>query len=154
MIWQNSLNFRNQLNINLIFCWVFACIALILSFLYEYIWNIIPCTLCKIQRVPFIFILLFLPFSLAKFSKNITIKIIALNFLISTLIAGFHFLIQMHIISDSCAIPNINTLEDFEKILSNINSCSKISWSLLGLPISFFNTVISMFFCISLVFRK
>lgn len=128
----------------LLICWFFSCMALTLSFMQEYLWKSTPCFLCELQRIPFILMLFFTPLSIIPSIHGIA-KLLTLVCLISNSILAFvHFLIQMGFIPDTCAIPTVNNIEDFHKILDKKTSCSNVSWAFLSIPLSAYNTIMSL----------
>jgi len=52
-----------------------------------------------------------------------------------------HFLMQLNVLPDFCIAPKgVATVEEFSKILK-APSCSKIAWSVLGVPMSLLNGI-------------
>ena len=148
----NSLDYKN-IDYKLILVWFFSFFASGLSIFNEFFGEMKPCFLCLLQRNIFL-VMTFLPLGLLFFSTHVIKKIFILCLTFSWLVAIFHFLIQTKIIPDTCAVPSINTLQDFEKLIEHKVSCANISWSILGLPISAYNAVISFFLALFLSSQK
>jgi disulfide bond formation protein DsbB len=113
----------------------------------QYVLHIEPCRLCKLQRLPYFF-LIFLPILMLINMRNNLIKfaIIAL-FVVSALLSLYHLLVIAGLIRDFCAVPaKIENLDDFMALLDADVPCSKAEWKLLGIPIPFYNFLFSSFF--------
>lgn len=129
------------------FVFLSAFLISILSISFEVFLNVEPCLFCKLQRYVYIALLVPSFLSITKEScRNIHMtRLMQLCFLIGGLLALYHLLMQWGLISDFCAVPKINSIEQFESLL-NKKSCSEISWKVFGMPITFFNLGISLIF--------
>tara|TARA_Y100000588_G_C14030830_1_gene828561 strand:+ start:244 stop:537 length:294 start_codon:yes stop_codon:yes gene_type:complete len=91
------------------------------------------------------------------YKEKILLILLQLTLLISAIVSGYHFLVQMGLIADKC-IASINQFEspkEFLNYIQNHTSCSKISWSILGLPVSGLNFLLSLIFlCTGKIFCK
>jgi len=133
-------------------CIVFSFLVLLASFSAEHLWKIETCRICKLQRLPYFFILLISGAAFSPRFRSISMKMIKVGFVISILLAGFHLLIIGGIISDPCAVPkNIATIDDFQRMLAAPLPCSKASWSLLGIPMAAYNIGFSLLFLLLLL---
>ena len=128
--------------------WIIAGLVLALSFFIEHAEKIEPCQLCKWQRVPYFCIFLVAPFFLSANFRKIVKFILQLSFSACLLLASFHLMVQMDFIADTCSMPqNIHTLENFHHLLETPQaSCAKITWKILGIPISMYNFILSLVF--------
>lgn len=143
------------LNRLLLICSAFAILALFFSFFHEYILGIRPCNLCKLQRAPIVAILALSIFGFITRFKDISLNLVQLSFLVAFLLASYHLLVQLGLIADPCIVPkNIKSIDDFRKMLDAPIPCSKVSWSLFGIPISAYSATFSLSFLIFLWRKK
>jgi len=84
----------------------FSLVALILSYSAQYIWGIEPCKLCKLQRVPYFFVLMFSGLAFWPNLQKISIRLIQVTFLVSLGLACYHLLVISGIVADPCSVPN------------------------------------------------
>lgn len=142
---------KNSLSIRFVFWTIFivSCMAVSSSFFVEIWLKKQPCFLCQIQRVLY---LLLIPVALIGiFSPLITLgkRCCILLLIASCLVSSYHSLVQFKVIRDKCQIDlRINDPESYKSMLLKTNnlktSCSKISWIILGIPISVINNLISI----------
>lgn len=127
---------------------IYSITALTLSFFAEYAWKIEPCYLCKLQRIPYLAILPISFFGLFFTFKTASRNLIISFFFISLALSGFHLMIQTGIVKDTCAVPQLNSMIDFEKLVFNTpkKSCAEISFRLFGLPVSLYNLTSALLF--------
>jgi disulfide bond formation protein DsbB len=145
-LYEKRLN-RHSFNWRIFLCWGFAGIALILSSLQEYLGKIEPCQLCKWQRLPFVVLFFIAPVGFTNIYAKTVQKIVKGCLLLSFALGCFHLLIQTGLIADTCSVPQtINSMQDFENMLALSPSCSKISWSILSIPLSAYNATFSLLF--------
>ena len=114
----------------------------------EYILGFKPCILCIYQRIPYGIAILV---SLCAFffdNKKMLLVILALTFMTSALISGYHVSIEKGIIEPifSCTGDNINSLEK-DEILKSLNDiqtdCKDVDFSLFGISLATLNFLIS-----------
>ena len=112
----------------------------------EYVLEFKPCILCIYQRIPYAIALLI---SLAAFfivNRNILLVILALTFMTSILLSGYHVIIEKGLIEPifSCTGQNINALER-EEILKSLNNiqpdCKDVDFSLFGISLATLNFI-------------
>lgn len=154
---QLKRDFLDEVTLNrlLLICAAFAILALSFSFFHEYILGIRPCNLCKLQRAPMVAILALSIFGFITKFKDFSLKFVQLSFLVTLLLASYHLLVQLGLIADPCIVPkNIKNIDDFRKMLDAPIPCSKISWSLFGIPISAYSATFSLCFLIFLWKKK
>lgn len=125
----------------------FAMTAICCSLFAQYFLKIEPCYLCKLERVFYAVVALVAFWGLKKNSSKIPSILLQLLFGCLVLLSGYHLLVQMHLLSDFCSVPQkIATIEDFENMLHSPIPCSKITWSFLSLPMSAYNLIFSFLF--------
>lgn len=141
--------FLDEITLNrlIFFCAIFSIVALSFSFFHEYVIGVRPCYLCKLQRAPMLAIFILSGIGFVSRFKFLSIRLIQLCFLATLMLASYHLTIQMGLISDPCMVPkNVKSLDDFRKMLDAPIPCSKISWSILWIPISAYSAFFSMIF--------
>ena len=135
-------------NIKNIFTVIFAIsfFSLAAALYVEYILGFKPCILCIYQRIPYGIAILV---SLCAFffdNKKMLLVILALTFMTSALISGYHVSIEKGIIEPifSCTGDNINSLEK-DEILKSLNDiqpdCKDIDFSLFGISLATLNFI-------------
>lgn len=145
------LKARSLPNIIVLLSLVVSLIALLASYSVQYIWKIEPCSLCKLQRIPYFFILMFSGIAFAsKFSK-VAISFIQFGFLVGLSLAIYHLLVISGFLADPCSVPKgVATIEDFQRLLDAPLPCSKTTWNILGIPLAVYNAICSTIFIISI----
>jgi len=131
--------------------------SLTAAFYIEYILGFKPCVLCFYQRIPYAIALLI---SLTAFfisNRNILLIILALTFLASFLLSGYHVSIEKGFIEPifSCTGENIKALEK-EEILKSLNNikpdCKDVDFSIFGISLATLNFIISFVLTIVIVY--
>jgi len=140
---------KNKLLLNGVL--IFSVFALVAAYFIEYILGHKPCNLCSIERIPYLasIILISLIFILNKYEKTISL-IVALLFAFGAIVSFYHFGIERgffdeslvcNIISNSEALSSEDLLKELEK---NTVSCKDVTFTLFGLSLATFNTIISL----------
>ena len=150
------LNITKALNIKTLFILISVGI---LSFLgMEFVLKMEPCKLCLMQRIPYytsfaVCILYFIKFINCRFS----VILIFLCFLSAFFIAGFHFLVEEHIVGYSCLeISHATTIENLKKEIYNSKANCSIKVNIFGIRIVLLSLLYNLFtliFCM-LVYKK
>ena len=128
-------------------------LSLLAAVYIEYSIGIKPCVLCIYQRIPYL-LLIFVSFLGYNYSKNLFwIKLQTLIFLISFLLSGYHFGIEMGFFEEfaGCTVQNVNLLDKLEilnSLRNNAISCKNISFKILGMSLATINMIISSIFVI------
>jgi len=128
-----------------------AILFTLLSVCIEFIFGVPSCFFCKLQRS--VYVALLIPSFIWMVSDYKRVQIVlAVQFLFvcGASFALYHFLMQIGVLSDFCAVPKITSMEHFENLL-NKKTCSEISWKLFGAPITIYNFIFSL---VSLVFLQ
>lgn len=135
----------------LLFCFCFSTVAVLISFLAEFAWQLKPCRLCKLQRLPLVAIMPLSLFGLLSSYKWISINLIKLSFLCLSAISGYHVMIQAGIVSDPCEVPHVKTIEDFKSLMTDPPlSCKASTLSLFGISASGYLSVFAFVFLLVL----
>ena len=151
---------KEQINKKFLFIiLIFISFVLISAFVIEYGFNHQPCKLCLYERIPyFLSILLIAKIFLIRGYEKVTLLILSSIFIISSVLAFYHFGIEQGFFSESlaCSTNNqLNTLskeELLEQLKQNSISCKNVSIRLLGLSLASINTIFSL--VLSIVFIK
>ena len=123
----------------------------------EYVLGIKPCILCIYQRIPYAIALLISVCAFFINNKKILLVILALTFIVSALISGYHVSIEKGFIEPifSCTGDNINSLEK-EEILKSLNNiqpnCKDIDFSLFGISLATLNLINSFVLTVVIVY--
>ena len=140
---------KNKLLLNGVL--IFSVFALIVAYFIEYILGHKPCNLCSIERIPYLasIILIALILILNKYEKTISL-IVGLVFVFGTIVSFYHFGIEQgffdeslvcNIIGNSEALSSEDLLKELKK---NTVSCKDVTFTLFGLSLATFNTIISL----------
>ena len=130
---------------------VLSFITLSFAYFVEFILQHEPCSLCKIERIPYIgsIILGSLILFINKWEKIILILILLL-FIFGSLISIYHVGIEQGIFSESflCELGiNIN-IQNPDELLKTLEktpiSCKDVTFKIFGLSLATFNAVLSI----------
>ena len=138
---------------------IFISFVLIFTFVIEYRLGHQPCKLCLYERIPyFLSILLIVKIFFIKGNEKITLLILSLVFIISSVLAFYHFGIEQGFFKESlvCAAGNLSenmTKEELLKQLSqNTISCKDVTFRIFGFSLAAINTIFSI--ALSAIFIK
>ena len=134
-------------------------LVLVSAYVIEYKLNHEPCKLCLYERIPyFLSILLMMKIFFTRGYESATLLILSLVFIISSILAFYHFGIEQGFFNESlaCTTPDLsNTLSKeqlLEQLKQNSISCKNISFRILGLSLAAINTIFSL--VLSVIFIK
>ena len=127
--------------------------ALTTALIAQYGFGLAPCVLCSYQRIPYAAVLVFgvCAFAVGKWDHRGVASALGGVFLVSAALAFYHNGVEQHWWSaaTSCggggALPI--SVQDLKRALSDggmPRACDDISWSLFGLSITIYNTVLSL----------
>ena len=126
---------------------------LTLSFAYfvEFILSHEPCSLCKIERIPYIgsIILGSLLLFINRWEKIVLIMILLL-FVFGSVISLYHIGIEQSIFSESflCELGINNNIQNPNELLKTLEktpiSCKDVTFKIFGLSLATFNAVLSI----------
>lgn len=101
-----------------------------------YVFDLTPCTMCLIQRIPFALLILNGVFGLVGPYKQGFFRVIQGVLVLGIVLGGVHFLMQIGAFPDFCSSQRgFSTPEEFFKSLQS-SRCSALTWSMFGIPIS------------------
>ena len=140
---------KNKTIFNLIL--LFSIFALIAAYFIQYILKHQPCTLCLIERIPYIFSIIIVSICLftKKFEK-VSLIILSLIFFSAMLIAFYHVGIEQGFIKESlvCDLNNESNNLSKEALLSQLKempvSCKDVTFRIFGLSLATFNIFITL----------
>ena len=130
---------------------VFSILSLSIAYFIQYVLGHKPCSLCIIERIPYIaaIILISLIFILNRYQKIIS-SLILIFFIFGAVVSFYHFGIEQGFYSESliCELTNNNPLNK-EELLNQLKkaeivSCKDVTFRFLGLSLATINTVISL----------
>ncbi len=151
--------FKKSNNIVLFFLLIVISASLIAAFIIQYGLGHQPCKLCIYQRIPYI-LSIFLIIELIFFKKNekITLLLLSLIFIISAILAFYHFGIEQGFFTESFLCEstsfskNLTKDELLEQLKQNTISCKDVAFKVLGLSLASVNLIFSAF--LSIIFLK
>ena len=138
---------------------ILVSLILVFAFVIEHKLGHQPCKLCIYERIPyFLSILLIGKIFFVKAYNRITLLILSLVFIVSSVLAFYHFGIEQGFFDESlvCTAGNLSetlTKDELLKQLSeNTISCKDVSIKILGFSLATINTIFSIF--LSVIFMK
>jgi len=133
-------------------------ISVISAYFIEYALGHQACSLCLIERVPYILsiVLIFISYKFKK-SEKFIVLLLTLTFIFSFLISIYHFGIEQGFFEESsvCAIKNTAEIISKEELLKSLNkitvSCKDVTFRIFGLSLTSVNIVVSLIIIIILI---
>jgi len=153
---------NNKLILNLLI--IFSFFALSFAYFVEFILGHEPCNLCKIERIPYISILVLgsLILFISKWEKQL-LFLIFLLFLFGSVVSLYHIGIEQGIFNESllCELGLNNKIENSSELLKSLEntpiSCKDVTFTIFGLSLATFNAVINIlisYILFKLIFKK
>ena len=146
-------------NLTLISILTLILLILASAFVIEYAMGYKPCKLCIYERIPyFLSILLIFQILLIKKFEKISLLLLSLVFVVSFVLAFYHFGIEQGFFQESIActtngLSNELTKEQIlEKLKQNNISCKDVSFKFLGLSLAAINSIFSI--ALSVIFIR
>lgn len=128
---------------NIIYYFLFLSVIMFMGSIFaDKMLEIEPCELCLVQRS--IWISAFIFILLALFIENRILAYIIMSiFIVSALVAFYHFSVQMEWIESRCSADlRGSSKADFFEALDAV-SCKEVTLSILGMPVTLINSIIS-----------
>ena len=143
---------ENQINKKiLISILILVSLVLISAFIIEYWLGHEPCKLCLYERIPyFLSILLIIKIFLVKSYEKTTLLILSLVFVISSILALYHFGIELGFFNESlvCTAENLSDTLSKEQLLEQLKqnniSCKDVSVKIFGFSLAAINAIFSI----------
>ena len=152
-----TLNKKN--NIILIIIFFVISLSIISALIIEHVLGHQPCSLCLYERIPyFLSALLMIKIFFFKKYEKVILLILFLIFMISALLAFYHFGIEQDFFNESfvCNVESQLTILSKENLLKELNknivSCKDVTFRILGLSLAAINTILSV--VLSIIFLK
>ena len=147
---------KNSKNLLIKFIFLVSIIALVSAFFIEYILGHQPCNLCVLERIPYFLtiIIVLLNYKFIQFERFF-ILLIAIIFLVGTILSLYHLGIEQGFIQESlvCDLKNGSNLLSKEEILKQLQeksvSCKDVTFKIFGLSLTSYNILISLIITIS-----
>jgi len=137
---------------------IFSIFALCAAYFIQYVLSYEPCSLCLIERVPFLAVIIITSLCLfLKRFERISLLFISLVFFSLTLISVYHFGIEKGFITESlvCKISAGSDILTKEELLKQLNkrivSCKDVTFKILGLSLATINIFISLVLSITIL---
>ena len=132
-------------------------IALLSAYFIEYILGHQPCNLCIYERIPYFFAILIvlINYKYNKLEKYL-IFLLAIIFLIATILSSYHLGIELGFIQESllCDLEKGANILDKDEILEQLLqkniSCKDVTFQIFGLSLTSYNIIISILLTITL----
>ena len=132
-------------------------IALISAYFIEYILGHQPCNLCVYERIPYFLAILIvlINYKYDKLEKYL-ILLLAIIFLIATILSLYHLGIEQGFIQESllCDLEKGANIVDKDEILKQLQqksiSCKDVTFKIFGLSLTNYNIIISLLLTIGL----
>jgi disulfide bond formation protein DsbB len=138
---------------------VLISLVLISAFVIEYKMDHKPCRLCLYERIPyFLAVFLIIKIFFIRSYEKLTLLILFLVFMVSSVLAFYHFGIEQGFFEESfaCTVGNFSETLSKEEILEQLKqntiSCKDVSFKVLGLSLAAINAVFS--FVLGVIFLK
>lgn len=120
-------------------------IVLSMSYSAEFIFQKVPCQLCKLERIPYFGMLIFGLIGFLTLDKRTPLFFLLGIFSLSLILGAYHYGIQQQIFKDSCKGNSVSTIEEFKNMLQS-PTCSIIGFAIFGIPATLVNFFISLCF--------
>ena len=132
-------------------------VALASAYFIEFILGHQPCILCVYERIPFFLAILIILINY-KYNKleEYLILLLAIIFLIATILSLYHLGIEQGFIQESllCDLKKGANIIDKDEILKQLQqksiSCKDVTFKIFGLSLTSFNLIISLLLTIGL----
>ena len=151
---------RKQINKKFLFVILtFIFLVLISAFIIEHKLGHQPCRLCIYERIPyFVSAFLIIKIIFIKGYEKTTLLLLSLVFIISSMLAFYHFGIEQGFFKETLACTTENfsqTLskeEIMEQLKQNTIGCKNVTFKIFGFSLAAINTIFSIF--LSAIFIK
>ena len=139
------------------FIFIISLISIISAYYIEYILGHRPCSLCLIQRIPYLLAIILTVINfLSKNNEKFILILLILVFLFSFLLSVYHYGIENGFFEESlmCSLKNSTSILSKEDLLKELNekivSCKDVTFRIFGFSLTTINIIISLFLTIIL----
>ena len=129
---------------------IFISLVLVSAFIIEHKLGHQPCKLCLYERIPyFLSILLIIKILFIRNHEKITLLILSLVFVLSSVLAFYHFGIEQGFFKESLVCASNNEIDNLSKedllkeFQKTVVSCKDVEFTLFGLSLATINGIIS-----------
>ena len=149
-----------NININayLKIIFLISLISIISAFFIEYVLGHKPCSLCLIQRIPYVLSIILITLNyLTKKNEQFIFLLLIFTFSFSFMISLYHFGIEQDFFEDSaiCGLKNTSDMISKEEILKQLQiitvSCKDVTFKIFGFSLTMINMLISLILVILLI---
>ena len=151
--------FKKTNNILLIFLLLTISTSLIAAFIIQYWLGHQPCRLCIYQRIPYILSIFFIiELIFLKKNEKTTLLLLSLIFIISAILAFYHFGIEQGFFTESIVCESASFSESLtkdqllEQLKQKTISCKDVSFRIVGLSLATINSIFSLL--LSVIFTR
>lgn len=118
--------------------------VLVASLAMELVLNYPACQLCKLQRLPYLFILGISLAGVGSRHQAVLLRILQGCLILGFIFSAYHTAVIYGNFADPCAsTPQLSDLESFKTYLELPPPCSALSWTILGIPASILNSMLN-----------
>ena len=139
------------------FIFIISLISIISAYYIEYILGHRPCSLCLIQRIPYLLAIILTVINfLSKNNEKFILILLILVFLFSFLLSVYHYGIENGFFEESlmCSLKNSTSILSKEDLLKELNekivSCKDVTFRILGFSLTAINIILSLILLIIL----
>ena len=148
---------EQKIKIFFLFIFTLSLFSLIAALYIEYILGFKPCILCLYQRLPYLIALIISLIYFFYNNKNLLLVLLALTFMSSFLISGYHVGIEKNIIEPFFSCSNINTgIVNKKEILKSLKEiqpdCKSVDFSFFGVSLATLNFINSFVLIVVIVY--
>ena len=142
---------ENNKNLLIKLIFLVSIFALVSAFFIEYILGHQPCNLCILERFPYLLAMIIILFNY-KFSQfeKFSILLLAIIFLIGTILSLYHLGIEQGFIQESlvCDLKSGSNLLSKDEVLKQLQeknvSCKDVTFKIFELSLTNYNILISL----------
>ena len=142
---------KNNKNLLIKLIFLVSIFALASAFFIEYILGHQPCTLCILERFPYLLAMIIILFNY-KFSQfeKFSILLLTIIFLVGTILSLYHLGIEQGFIQESlvCDLKSGSNLFSKDEVLKQLQeknvSCKDVTFKIFGLSLTSYNILISL----------
>ena len=134
-------------------------LVLVFAFVIEYRLGHQPCKLCLYERIPyFLSILLIVKMFFIRNYEKTTLLMLSLIFIVSSILAFYHFGIEQGFFNESlgCVTENLSETLTKEELLKQLStstiSCKDVSFKIFGFSLASINVILSI--ALSVIFLR
>ena len=149
------LNFKIEFYLKLIF--LISLTSVISAYFIEYVLGHQPCSLCIIERIPYVLSLIIILISFKfKINKKYLIILLIFIFIFSLIVSTYHFGIEQGFFQESliCDLKSETNILSKEELLKELQkkvvSCKDVTFKVFGFSLTTINMLLSLLLVILL----